>query len=150
LGTLFGEFLVVILRSFRVGVTHDEDVRLLKVLHGSGKLGQIVLGIALNVVGVEGEEQSAVERDLDAFAHAFDLGVFELLIELFGLGVHAIADDGAGGSPHDGPDDGPLCRAPGGVSDGGPGRGPGPSPNGGTFLRVAQARAGTEKKRSTE
>ena len=61
--------------------------------------------LAADRVGVEVEQKTRRERDLDPFADALDAGARHGLLELPRTLVHLPADDGAGGPADDGADD---------------------------------------------
>ena len=74
----------------------DEDVGILIFLEDHGKFAQVLLSHWPQVSGVDIEENTRVESDLDPLAHPFDGRAFEIPFNFGGLFVHVIADDAAG------------------------------------------------------
>src|SRR5690242_4137941 len=69
------------------------------------------------LVRVEVEQETALERDDETFADAGDGGAGDGLLNLFRLLIHLMTDDRAGGAAYGRADDRTARRGTGGVAD---------------------------------
>src|SRR5690606_14765501 len=117
------ERLVVVLGARRVRVADDERVRVRVLVQAAREVHEVLPGLRAERERVEVEQDRVVERDPDTgrvavlAGNRLDGRVLELLVELLGLLVHLVADDGAGGAADGRADDGAARRRAGGLAD---------------------------------
>src|SRR5207248_10566483 len=95
----------VLAGAFVVRVADEQQLRVAKLRQAVRQVREILPRRLAQLVGVEVEEQTALEGHDESFADTRDLGAGDRLLDLLRLLIHLVSDDRPGRTTDGGTDD---------------------------------------------